>query len=325
MLAIKKSIGKIVFRLSNRIKHFEIKRIQERLFKLKSEQVTRFKNLEKEFQNKYLYYKKYDIKKFMSPTWEDFIKKIEIDLLPSPPIDFFQNTIVRETMVFSPSPRKIPKIELKYLKNHMSSIGELKRILEEDYIGLPDLPSLKYKTSDNSIHHLYHILRFLDETHLDLSLLNTIVEWGGGYGNMAKLFYRLKPSSLTYIIIDVPYFSCLQWLYLSAIMGENQVFLFQNYNDVIQEGKVNLIPVCFIESTKIKANLFISTWGLSESSSYAQDLVISTDFFMANHILLAFQRSEQFPNAERLGKLIQNKDVKIQEIPFLRKNFYAFQ
>jgi hypothetical protein len=183
-----------------------------------------------------------------------------------------------------------------------------------------------YLTSHNSIHHLFHLFRFLDKTHCDLDQIDTIVEWGGGYGNMAKIFERLKSTPSTYIIIDIPLFSCIQWLYLTTILGEENVHLLQNAEDTICSQKINLMPICFLGHYKINADLFISTWALSESSKYSQDYVVAHEWFNSKHILLAYQESNKdLPDADRVGKLAKSIGAVIEDIEFLPGNHYAFR
>ncbi len=139
----------------------------------------------------------------------------------------------------------------------------------EDYVGNPLLLNVTYLTSHNSIHHLYHIIRFLRKTKLKLKGIKTIIEWGGGYGNLAKIFGRLAEENKTYIIIDLPLMCCIQWIYLTTILGENKVNLIQNSDEKIAVGKINLLPVCFIDKYELKGDLFVSTWALTESSKYS--------------------------------------------------------
>ena len=155
--------------------------------------------------------------------------------------------------------------------------------------------------------------------------MSTVIEWGGGYGNMAKLFRRFN-NKHTYTIIDTPLFSCLQWLYLSTIFGEDSVKILRNSEESIYKGKINLLPVCFSESIDLYADLFIATWSLSESSKYAQDYVKSEKFFNAEHLLIAYQdRNDDLPDADRVGSIAENFGAIIKDIDFLPGNHYAFK
>lgn len=68
--------------------------------------------------------------------------------------------------------------------------------------------------SMNLIHQAYHIQQWEEATDLRLNRLETIVEFGGGYGAMALLCHRLGFEG-KYIIYDLPEFSLLQEYYLS--------------------------------------------------------------------------------------------------------------
>lgn len=144
---------------------------------------------------------------------------------------------------------------------------------------------------------------------------------------MAKIFKRLKTTPSTYIIIDTPLFSCIQWLYLGTMLGQERVNLLQNPEDTIHAEKINLVPICFVDRHKISAGLFISTWGLSESSKYSQDYIVTHGWFNSNHILLAYQdRSEKFPDADRIGKIAADIGAAIEDIKFLPgHSHYAFR
>lgn len=68
--------------------------------------------------------------------------------------------------------------------------------------------------SMNLTHQAYHIQQWERTTGRNISTLDTIVEFGGGYGAMALLCHRLGFEG-KYIIYDLPEFSLLQEYYLS--------------------------------------------------------------------------------------------------------------
>lgn len=100
----------------------------------------------------------------------------------------------------------------------------------------------KYLTSHNTVHHLYHLAYYQEKTGIDFRKINTVVEWGGGYGNLAKIFKRLVKKDNTYVIFDVPLLSCIEWLYLATIFGKGKVNVLTTSKGKIQKGKFNLIP-----------------------------------------------------------------------------------
>ena len=275
-------------------------------------------DLQNNFSDIYSKLKKYNIDRFTMPQWKKNKIEIEKEFLPEPSSSFLTSPIILKTMF----PRgSWWKEELKFLKKKFTK-KELKQLLEENLVGSPELVNSKYNTSCNNIHHLYHIVRFLEATECDLNRINIVIDWGGGYGKMAETFGKFK--SVTYVIIDLPIFSCIQWLYLASI-GED-VNLLQAPKNQIQKGKINILPVCFLEYHELKADLFISTWALSESSKHSQDYVINNKWFNSKHILLAYQNNcSKFPNAERVGKIATDSGAIIEDIEFLSESHYAFR
>jgi hypothetical protein len=214
--------------------------------------------------------------------------------------------------------------QLKYVRSKVAE-AELKRLLSEDRVGDPIIRSSKFMTSHNRIHHLYHLLKFHENTGVKAEGLQKAMEWGGGYGNMARLLHRLNPG-MTYVIVDAPLFSCMQWIYLASILGESNVHLIRSNDDTIQEGKINILPLCYVENYSFDADIFIATWSLSESSDYSIDFVRSRKFFNAKHLLLAYQCSDtSFPYADRVAHTAREWGATIKEFEPTPANYYAFK
>ncbi|MHA1768076.1 MAG: putative sugar O-methyltransferase [Promethearchaeota archaeon] len=261
--------------------------------------------------------------RYILPRWIKYSNELKKEILPYPPFSFLNNPIIKKTMFISKA--SYNKNELKYLKKNLTH-KELKSLLLEDYIGKSHLSSIRYFTSGNTIHHLYHLIRYFNKLYCNLHDIDTVIEWGGGYGNLAKIFYRLYKRRITYIIIDLPLFSCIQWLYLSTIFGEKNINLIQTRKDRLLKNKINLIPVNFINSYVLKGTLFISTWALSESNKYCQDMVFRSNWFNCPHLLLAFgKNSKQFPYSENIIKDADKMNIKIEKIEFLKNHYYGYR
>ena len=324
---IRKALNRI------RIQSYWIKTKKSRVYlaKIKSNQRIIFYFLRNKFPEIYSELKKYNVDEFTTLMWRNINTKLEKVFLPSPPFSFLKDWTVRDTM-FCICGIKTVKRWLAFLEKKIPK-SKLKIFLEEEYVGEP-LPLIStYLTSSTRVQHLSHLVRFIDKTGYDLNHINTVVEWGGGYGGMAALFRKLIDKNFTYIIIDIPIVSCIQWLYLTSILGEENVSIFRSPEDVIHAGKVNLIPVCFVEQFvaqldqyKINTDLFISTWALSESSKHAQDYIVGHNWFGAKHILLAYQNSyKELPDADRIGRLAIDDGATIYDMDWLPINYYAFR
>jgi hypothetical protein len=257
----------------------------------------------------------YDISLYLTESWKDFNASAKKALQPKPPFDFLNDPTIKRTMFVTTGGNWL-KEELAYLEKTLPE-SRLRQLLQEDYAGKPLLLNAKYLTSHNSIHHLYHLIRFSNTMNCELGELSNVVEWGGGYGNMAKIFRRLNRLA-TYTVIDTSLFSCLQWLYLATVIGSENVNMLMSNSDEVVPGKINCMPVCFLPNIALSAELFISTWGLSESSRYSQDYVAMRKWFGAKHLLLAYS------NADGIERLAQEEGAKITEIEFMRGHSYAF-
>lgn len=317
-------ISVILRSIRNRLFRLIMRSSQNYLVQIKHDQKIIFNTLKNNFSARYNKLKKYNIDQFIISHWKKCNSKLEKVFLPYPPFSFLMNPIVMWTM-FVTTGGKWLREEVTFLEK-MILKDKLKILLQEDYVGDPSLLNSTYLTSHNSIHHLYHLIRFLDKTKCDLDQMDIIIEWGGGYGNMAKIFRRLKSTPSTYVIIDIPLFSCIQWLYLATIFGEENINLLQNPEDTIHNKKINLLPICFVDRHKISANLFISTWALSESSRYSQDYVVNHNWFNSKHILLGYLHSDSsLPDNGRMEKMAKDIGAVIEDIDFLPGNHYAFR
>ncbi len=310
--------------IKNEVKTFLMQPTYRVLERMKLYQKKNYESLKSKFIGFYNNLRKYDINKFTTPSWNEYNNKIETSFLPFPSFSFLNDPVIRSTMFISSKVKWIRE-ELKFIESNFS-VSELRYLLLEDYIGMPELSNLRYSTSNTTIHHLYSICKFLRITKCELNEISTIVEWGGGYGDMAKILLRMINKKITYIIIDTPLLSCIQWLYLASIYGSHSINLIQNSNDKIEPLKINLLPVCFIESYEVRANLFISTWALSESSKGSQEFVAKSKWFNSEHIFLAYQESNPaFPDAGRIEILAKNSDLNIERIHHKPGNSYAMK
>lgn len=228
--------------------------------------------------------------------WADRNRRLEGDLLPSPPLGFLRHPAILYTMFLSD----------RYLAAELPEV--LRRLppdaaraaLAEDPVGDPPLTpghDGTYVTSSNTVHHLHHLARFVGATGADLRELDTVVEWGGGYGNLAKVLTRLRGAIPTYVIVDTPLFSCLQWLYLSSVLGPDRTQLLLGPRDRIREGRINLLPIGRLEGLRLEADLFVSTWALNESPRQVQDEVVRRGWLGARHLLLGMHRGHSLEGA----------------------------
>lgn len=224
------------------------------------------------------------------PFWNRMERELESRLLPAPPWNFLCDDHVRGMMfVFGNRPAFEAKLATV---RAMPAVAARPDVAHEDAVGQPEILPSELHTSHNTVHHLYHLAEYVAETGTDLHGVNTVVEWGGGYGNMAKLFQRILQRPTTYVIIDLPLLTCLQWHYLASVLGEDRVHLVSAPGTTLVPGKINLLPVSLLEEHRLEADLFLSTWALSESSRHAQEYVCEREWFGARRLLLGYQKDD---------------------------------
>ncbi|MCK5320474.1 putative sugar O-methyltransferase [Candidatus Parcubacteria bacterium] len=322
----------IIHKLKNKVINYSKNKLNQRITKIFL--ANNEKGKEK-FNENYFFYKKIyreqknNLKKlsspFLLPNWIDFGNEIENYFFNSFKINFFSHKIVTNTMFIKP---KWQKLQLNYLEKKYKT-EKLKKYLSENKYGHPLICSPKYRTSANSIHHLNHLSLFEDKTKCNLKNTKNVVEWGGGYGNMAKIFLRIKPEA-TYSIIDLPIFVFIQAIYLSCILGKNKINIVTEQNPTIKDNLINLIPL----NEKIlndidfhQPDIFISTWALSESNNFSQNFVERLNYFNSKKLLIAHQvTSPSMPHASDIANKMDKYNILYHEkINYISgENYYLF-
>lgn len=308
-------------------------------------QVSRkdFKDIHTEMKQVYLSRRdSYDFKEFIVPQWHKNMLDIEEYFLNKFTFSFLNRQVIKLTMFMYTF--KCWKNIQKNLISTCVPTKKARQLLREYNIGKPLLNDAEYVTSGNSIHHLYHLLKFFKETNTLITDLNTVVEVGGGYGNLAKIYMKMRQQNKisankdehmseesTYIIIDIPIFSHIQAVYLKTIFGRSAVHIADGNNLEIKKGLINLIPLdknTFpnVQSQIKEVDLFVSTWALSESNEAMQNYIKSVDYFKATYLLLAYQKSvDRFAFAEDIQNTTATyTKIFNEETEYVRDNYYLF-
>jgi hypothetical protein len=226
--------------------------------------------------------------RYVRPDWVARNVELERDLLPVPPADFLCHPAIRYQMFVDD---RVIEEELPFIRKQLAGDD----LLAEDAVGEPpttQLPESRITTSSNTVHQLFHLLRYEQATGRRLADVETVVEWGGGFGSLMRLLVRRHGGKPTGVIFDTPIFSAVQWLYLSAVLGEDNVVLHSNAPVEPIAGRINLVPIGLAMATTVTADLFISNWALNESTSAAQRDVIARDWFGARSLLLAMHAGD---------------------------------
>lgn len=167
-------------------------------------------------------------------AWKHHCQSLKHDMKNKDIYNFMNFKSIRETM---------------FVGNPEYTINEFNELKEKiDIAELDDCDNFSknhqhqlYSTTGNTIHHRYHLYIFEQITQIKISNLSSIIELGGGYGNMARIIRKMGFNG-NYNIVDLPEFCELQKFYLN-----------QHNLDINHAPDLNK-----------KYDLFIATWSLSE-------------------------------------------------------------
>ncbi len=255
----------------------------------------------------------------------------EIKVLPDPPFSSWQQnqlelrkrilkttdmkafphwSVIQATMYVGDA-QYIHNVELPYIASSFPNGPLLKALsVDMDIISEPAWIAWENDTaiSTNLIHQAYS----LSQLSLDISKLDTILEFGGGYGAMCLLCRRLGFKG-RYIIYDLPEFSLLQRYYLSCHNIEAEYW------------------ACSVEQIELlmpftrSIDLLIGLWSLSEvdNLSFRDHLL---DWHSAKSYLFAYSQTWHDVNNVEWFNLMQHRHERVEwsskQIDHLPAHYY---
>lgn len=248
---------------------------------------------------------------YIAPLWEQYTRGLVKDLYPNVPANFLRNPGIEGTMHTRGA--KYTQNRIAWLEKYFRlDFDYLERMLHETAVGEPYISDERYMASDVTIGHLYHLCMYRHMTGNDLPERGTIIEWGGGYGNLARMVKMIHPG-ITYVIIDIPILTHVQHYYLNY-HTETRIF-----DGTIKPGAVNLVPITSIASLDVSAQMFISTWALNESPDACGELLESKQWYGADQFLFAY-----LPGTHNCN-LIEKQASKLFDCDGLPPNKYAMR
>lgn len=284
--------------------------------------LIRFNKALQEARNYYAQHSQIKISpELIHESWSQNIADLESYFVGQMNEDFISNRVINGTMVFTN--REAHELEMK----NISAAFDKKWTEEIISKGLNTaflVGKSRRSTLINSAHHLHHLMRFEQVTGRKIRDIGSAVEFGGGYGNMARVVENIG-SCRTYSIVDLLLFSCIQYVFLSTVAGEGQV-AFADGN-AGENAKFLLYPLFSADSQmNMRGELFLSTWALSESTRATYEWVIACDWFGASNLLLAYHEHWQPWHGNELEESLTNNGWRVakEAIPFLPGSFYLF-
>ena len=216
--------------------------------------------------------------------------------------------------------------ELYFLKTLPDWEERWQHAIEESHDGHP-IPYWRYpRSSGNRIHHAYHSAQFEAATGVRVDQIQTVFEFGGGYGSMCGLIHKLGFKG-KYIIFDLPAFSALQTYYLSIIglpVMAPESFT-QAERGVLCVSDPADLRTTISDGFGQEFRMFISTWAVSEAPMAVRERILPLTS-TCDEFLIAYQdRFEGMDNLSFFREWTSGyKDVRWHnwEIPHLPHNYY---
>ncbi len=220
-----------------------------------------------------------DESRFSHPFWLETQKKLHAIVMGPANPNVLKEQIIQHTMVrmgFSTTQAYEESYLLKSLSPQTTQL--IKSFKDIDFPFLPRECSA-LNCSSSSLGHLFYAAKTLEAWKEDKAI-EIIVEFGGGYGNLAHIYKKLLPKT-TIIILDLPETIALQKLFLDIALPETETIIHCVPPQEFEKGAIHLVPIFFIDELAIKADIFVSTFAISEAPKYVQQLVINQHFFHA--------------------------------------------
>lgn len=233
--------------------------------------------------------------KYINPIWKNDLKFFS-KFIYQLPEKYLRNQNLAHSFG-SGGIRKIHRKEMDYILN--SNMADFFRSFKDSKVGFPLISTVNNRSiKTGSIDQIYFLSRI--SNNLNTEKLNSILDFGGGFGNMAFIARSWKPN-INYTIIDFPEMLALQYIYHKL-----------NFPD----KKLNLIPIFKVEEiNNLNPDIFISTFALSETTEALIDLVSKKNFFGAKAIYMQGGIDTGYQTYEAIIKHL-NPDLSIYENSF---------
>ena len=241
--------------------------------------------------------KKKKIIKLRKATHRIFNKEIISLINKKKLINFLRSPFIQK--MFFIHNRLFIKNELNEIKKDKNFFPLWKNLLKEDEVGDPIRYFLYPESSGNRIRQVYHLKKFCDFSNINIKLIKKVLEIGGGYGCMARIFSKIN-KKIKYIIFDTFEVNLLQYYFLKLNKLETDI---EN-----NKSKINLISSINTVNNSINycnnsRTLLIANWSLSEMPIKLRNKIFKL-IFKIPYILISFQdRFENINNIKYFRKI----------------------
>ncbi len=204
--------------------------------------------------------------------WRLFTQMLRERSLNDDPRHFLSWEVIRSNMGYRANTR-----DLRFLKR--SPLWEKFQAALREPLSTNRQPFFAWpETSENAVRQAVHVAQFYQKTGAVPTDFNVIVDFGGGYGSMARLIQGLGFRG-TYIIFDWPEFLALQRFYLTLadvpapIEVQPEIL---RAPAIVQVSDLTVLKRLLAALPSSAKRLLIATWSLSEAPVSLRDEILST-------------------------------------------------
>ena len=209
---------------------------------------------------------------FSTIFWKNCCNEVKKLILGKPDLKFLYYPRIAGTMVrmtFTDA----QNLEESFLQDCISDTIREKISKFRDCNLLPLGSKLNYSVS--TLGHVFYAARICDFYN---DSPNKIIELGGGYGNLARVFSFLN-SDIKYIIFDLPEILAIQYLFLRYTCPNLNVTICKSVTESFDKSGIYLVPVQLLNYIDLSCDCFISNFAITESNFNLQQRIAEKDFF----------------------------------------------
>ena len=248
--------------------------------------------------------KKKKLAKFRKRTHKVFNNEIKSLINDKKLINFLRNPFIQK--MFFIHNRLFIKNELDEIRNDKKFFFLWKNLIKEDEVGDPIRYFLYPKSSGNRIRQVYHLKKFCDFSNVNIKTIKKVIEIGGGYGCMARIFFKIS-QKIKYVIFDTFEVNLLQYYYLK--INKLKVAIENKKSKINLIYSVNKFNNCINYRNESKT-LLIANWSLSEMPLKLRNKIIKL-IFKIPYIIISFQdKFENINNFKYFKKIKKKLDEK---------------
>lgn len=248
--------------------------------------------------------KKKKLAKFRKRTHKVFNNEITSLINDKKLINFLRNPFIQK--MFFIHNRLFIKNELNEIRNDKKFFFLWKNLIKEDEVGDPIRYFLYTESSGNRIRQVYHLKKFCDFSNINIKLIKKVIEIGGGYGCMARIFFKIS-QKIKYIIFDTFEVNLLQYYYLK--INKLKVAIENKKSKINLINSVNKLNNC-VNYRNGSKTLLIANWSLSEMPIKLRNKIIKL-IFKIPYIIISFQdKFENINNVKYFKKIKKKLDEK---------------